>query len=85
MNARWFAIVPLLAVLGCRPQSAECKKYLECVAALDPESEKTLEARYGSEGTCWTSSDIDSVNCTNACKSGLVSVVGGGTAPDACK
>jgi hypothetical protein len=84
VNKRWVAVT-LLALLGCRPQAAECKKYIDCVEALNPGSGESLKDRYGPDGTCWSTSDAQAATCSSACKTALSVAQAGTTVPDACK
>jgi hypothetical protein len=81
----FFLIAATFVLAGCRPQAPECKQYIDCANALNAGSGDNLKPRYGEQGTCWTSSDADAQNCTNACKSALTTVRNGANPPAACQ
>jgi hypothetical protein len=82
---RVFALLLLVLCAACGGQSAECKKYIDCVDALNPGSGESLQVRYGPQGTCWSSSEGEAASCTTSCKTALGVAQAGTTVPDACK
>ena len=54
-------------------QSEECKKYLECYKAADPNYDPTTIATMEEDGSCWTSAEL-AQSCTDACKTSMEAV-----------
>lgn len=52
------------------PQAPPCAKWLECVAATEPDRVDEEEAAYGPEGTCWVDED-QAADCATECRDAL--------------
>jgi hypothetical protein len=62
-----------------------CADYLACATAVTPAGAAELLAAYGPTGTCWSTTAQVAADCTNACKSGLLSLRGTRNAACGCK
>ena len=85
MSRLMLAVVCAGMFASCSQQSAECKKYIECVDALNPGTGKDLESRYGQNGSCWTGAPAESESCTTSCKNALNVAKTQANPPEACR
>lgn len=69
-NILCVAVLLLAAACGGRPQSTECKKFLECEKAILPAG-SSLDPAYGPDGKCWNDTADAAAGCTAFCKSNL--------------
>lgn len=53
---------------GCYEQPPECAQFLLCIDAIIPGQGASLEAQYGTDGSCWCGSEADAVACYNTCR-----------------
>jgi hypothetical protein len=51
-------------------QDAACADYLDCLAAVDPSTLASVQATYGTDGTCWAD-EATAGTCVTACGTGL--------------
>lgn len=51
-------------------QAEVCADYLNCLAAVDPNTLASVQGTYGTEGSCW-SDETAAAQCAEACETGL--------------
>ena len=68
----WAAVVVVLAGCGGGGQTAECKRYVDCVSKVLGSS-ASVEAKYGVDGSCW-SDPAAGETCTKQCKNAVAAI-----------
>jgi hypothetical protein len=84
LRARSLCLLAALLSCGSISQSPECKKYIECLNAVEDGRGDSIRPSYDETGTCWGSGEAVAATCTKSCLDGLAAEAMSETAPAEC-
>lgn len=55
----------------CFEPPEECLRFVECIGAILPDMQSTVDGQYGADGSCWCGTEEEAVECYNTCREQL--------------
>lgn len=69
---------------GCFDAPAECLRFVECIGAIVPDQQATVEGQFGEDGSCWCGTEQEAQDCYKTCIDQLDTAIENNPTVSAC-